>query len=94
LFDKYFLNDRKFNINGKEEEVLEFKTLKDEINRRREKVYNIYDEKEREERINNFIYSSYLVFNDFKDCESREVKAEKGLIDYTQNRIEKFFIYA
>ena len=94
LFDKYFLNDRKFNINGKEEEVLEFKTLKDEIKRRREKVYNIYDEKEREERINIFIYSSYLVFNDFKDCQQGEVKAEKGLIDYTQNRIEKFFIYA
>ena len=92
LFDKYFLNNRKFNINGKEEEVLEFKTLKDEIKRRREKVYNIYDEKEREERINIFIYSSFLVFNDFKDCESREVKAEKGLIDYTQNRIEKFQI--
>ena len=94
LFDKYFLNDRKFNINGKEEEVLEFKTLKDEIKRRREHEYKEYEEKEREERINIFIYSSYLVFNDFKDCESGEVKAEKGLIDYTQNRIEKFFIYA
>ena len=94
LFDKYFLNDRKFNINGKEEEVLEFKTLNDEIKRRREHEYKKYEEKEREERINIFIYSSYLVFNDFKDCESREVKAEKGLIDYTQNRIEKFFIYA
>ena len=90
LFDKYFLNVRKFNINRKEEEVLEFKTLKDEIKRRREKVYNIYDEKEREERINNFIYSSYLVFNDFKDCQIGEVKAKKGLIDYIQNRIEKF----
>ena len=90
LFDKYFLNNRKFNINGKEEEVLEFKTLNDEIKRRREKVYNIYDEKEREERINNFIYSSYLVFNDFKDCQQGEVKAKKGLIDYIQNRIEKF----
>ena len=94
LFDKYFLNDRKFNINGKEEEVLEFKTLKDEIKRRREHEYKEYEEKEREERINIFIYSSYLVFNDFKDCESREVKDEKGLKDYTQNRIEKFFIYA
>ena len=94
LFDKYFLNDRKFNINGKEEEVLEFKTLNDEIKRRRKHEYKEYEEKEREERINIFIYSSYLVFNDFKDCESGEVKAEKGLIDYTQNRIEKFFIYA
>ena len=94
LFDKYFLNDRKFNINGKEEEVLEFKTLNDEIKRRREHEYKEYEEKEREERINIFIYSSYLVFNDFKDCESREVKDEKGLRDYTQNRIEKFFIYA
>ena len=26
LFDKYFLNNRKFNINGKEEEGLEVKT--------------------------------------------------------------------
>jgi hypothetical protein len=94
LFDKYFLNDRKFNINGKEEEVLEFKTLNDEIKRRRKHEYKEYEEKEREERINIFIYSSYLVFNDFKDCESREVKDEKGLRDYTQNRIEKFFIYA
>ena len=94
LFDKYFLNDRKFNINGKEEEVLEFKTLNDEIKRRRKHEYKEYEEKEREERINIFIYSSYLVFNDFKDCESREVKDEKGLKDYTQNRIEKFFIYA
>ena len=94
LFDKYFLNDRKFNINGKEEEVLEFKTLNDEIKRRRKHEYKKYEEKEREERINIFIYSSYLVFNDFKDCESREVKDEKGLRDYTQNRIEKFFIYA
>ena len=94
LFDKYFLNDRKFNINGKEEEVLEFKTLNDEIKRRREHEYKEYEEKEREERINIFIYSSYLVFNDFKDCQQGEVKAEKGLIDYTQNRIEKFFIYA
>ena len=94
MFDKYFLNDRKFNINGKEEEVLEFKTLNDEIKRRRKHEYKEYEEKEREERINIFIYSSYLVFNDFKDCESREVKAEKGLMDYTQNRIEKFFIYA
>jgi len=90
LFDKYFLNNRKFNINGKEEEVLEFKTLKDEINRRREKVYNIYDEKEREARINNFIYSSYLVFNDFKDCQQGEVKAKKGLFDFTKNRIKIF----
>jgi len=94
LFDKYFLNDRMFKINGKEEEVLDFKTLKDEIKRRRKHEYKEYEEKEREERINIFIYSSYLVFNDFKDCESREVKAEEGLIDYTQNRIEKFFIYA
>ena len=94
LFDKYFLNDRKFNINGKEEEVLEFKTLNDEIKRRRKHEYKEYEEKEREERINIFIYFSYLVFNDFKDCESREVKDEEGLKDYTQNRIEKFFIYA
>jgi len=90
LFDKYFLNDLKFKINGKEEEVLEFKTLKDEIKRRREKVYNIYDEKEREERINIFIYSSFLVFNDFKDCESREVRDKEGLKYYTKNRIVKF----
>ena len=67
------------NINGKEEEVLEFKTLNDEIKRRRKHEYKEYEEKEREERINIFIYSSYLVFNDFKDCESREVKDEEGL---------------
>jgi hypothetical protein len=94
LFEKYFLNDRKFEINGKEESVKEFKTLKDELKRRREKVYNEDDENTRKEKINNFIYSSFLVFNDFKGCQSREVKAKKGLIDYRENRIEKFFIYS
>ena len=69
MFNKYFLNVRKFNINGKEKSIEEFKTIKDEIKHRGEHEYKDYDEKEREERINNFIYSSYLVFNVFKDCE-------------------------
>ena len=94
LFDKYFLNDNKFKINGKEETVEEFKTLNYEIPRRRKYVYKDYEEKEKEEKINNFIYSSFLVFNDFKDCEQREVKAEKGLVDYRENIIEKFLIYS
>jgi len=94
LFDKYFLNDNKFKINGKEETVEEFKTLNYEIPWRRKYVYNNYEEKEKEEKINNFIYFSFLVFNDFKDCEQREVKAEKGLVDYRENRIEKFLIYS
>ena len=94
LFEKYFLNDRKFNINGKEEPVEEFKTINYEIKRRREKVYIKDDEITRKEKINNFIYASFLFFNDLKGCEQRDVKADKGLIDYTENRIEKFFIYA
>jgi len=94
LFEKYFLNERKFKINGKEESIEEFKTLKDEIKRRREKVYNEDDENTRKEKINNFIYSSFLVFNDFKGYHSRAIKAKKGLIDYRENRVEKFFVYS
>ena len=94
LFEKYFLNERKFKINGKEVSVEEFKTLKDEVKRRREKIYNEDDENTRKEKINNFIYSSFLVFTDFKGCHSRVVKAKKGLKDYRENRIEKFFVYS
>lgn len=92
LFEKYFLNSRTFIIEGKEVYVKEFKTLNDEIKRRREKVYEEDDELTRNKKINNFIYCSFLIFNNFKGCQRREPKAE-SLVYYTKNRIAKFLIY-
>ena len=92
LFEKYFLNSRTFIIEGKEVYVKEFKTLNDEIKRRREKVYEEDDELTRNKKINNFIYCSFLIFNNFKGCQRREPRAE-NLVYYTKNRIAKFLIY-
>ena len=92
LFEKYFLNSRTFIIEGKEVYVKEFKTLNDEIKRRREKVYEKDDEFTRNKKINNFIYCSFLIFNNFKGCQRREPKAE-SLVYYTKNRIAKFLNY-
>jgi hypothetical protein len=92
LFEKYFLNSRTFIIEGKEVYVKEFKTLNDEIKRRREKVYEEDDELTRNKKINNFIYCSFLIFNNFKGCQRREPKAE-SLVYYTKNRIAKFLNY-
>ena len=72
LFEKYFLDDRCFEIEGKNETIENFKTLKDEIERLRKEVYNECNEDEREKKINQFIYGCYLVFTNFKDCETRE----------------------
>ena len=90
LFEKYFLNDNCFEIEGKNETFEKFKTLKDEIERRRIKVYNNYDKDEREERIGNFIYTSYLVFTNFEGCESRDT----GEINkYDEIKIERYDDY-
>ena len=92
LFEKYFLNSRTFIIEGKEVYVKEFKTLNDKIKRMREKVYEEDDELTRNKKINNFIYCSFLIFNNFKGCQRREPRAD-SLVYYTKNRIAKFLIY-
>jgi len=93
LFEKYFLNSRTFIIGGKEVYVKEFKTLNDEIKRRREKVYEKDDELTRNKKIDNFIYCSFLIFNNFKGCQRRKTRAKKGLKDYSKNEISNFLIY-
>ena len=93
LFEKYFLNSRTFIIEGKEVYVKEFKTLNDEIKRRREKVYEKDDEFTRNKKIDNFIYCSFLIFNNFKGCQRRKTRAKNGLVDYSKNEISNFLIY-
>ena len=93
LFEKYFLNSRTFIIGGKEVYVKEFKTLNDEIKRRREKVYEKDDEFTRNKKIDNFIYCSFLIFNNFKGCQRRKTRAKNGLVDYSKNEISNFLIY-
>ena len=90
LFQKYYLNDRVFLIEGKKETITLFRTFSEEKKRRKEKVYELDNEEKKEEKIKNFIDASKLIFNNFKGCKTRE-RAE--LKHYDKIKIDKFENY-
>lgn len=68
LFCNYFINCRSFTIKGKKEIIEVFKTLNDTI-QEKENKYILYDDVDyQDEKIEEFIYSSFLVFNKFNPC--------------------------
>ena len=90
LFQKYYLNDRVFLIEGKKETITLFRTFSEEKKRRKEKVYELDNEEKKEEKIKNFIDASELIFNNFEGCKTRE-RAE--LKHYDKIEIDKFENY-
>ena len=90
LFQKYYLNDRVFLIEGKKETITLFRTFSEEKKRRKEKVYELDNEEKKEEKIKNFIDASKLIFNNFEGCKRRE-RAE--LKHYDEIKIDKFENY-
>ena len=90
LFQKYYLNDRVFLIEGKKETITLFRTFSEEKKRRKEKVYELDNEEKKEEKIKNFIDASKLIFNNFEGCKTRE-RAE--LKHYDKIKIDKFENY-
>ena len=89
LFYKYFINCKIFIINEKKEVIQDFKTIND-IVEKMESEYFHYEWDYKEEKINKFIYSSFLVFNKFKKNKDKNPN-KFNFIDYcpkcVKNRI-------
>ena len=90
LFQKYYLNDRVFLIEGKKETITLFRTFSEEKKRRKEKVYELDNEEKKEEKIKNFIDASKLIFNNFEGCKTRK---RAKLKHYDKIEIDKFENY-
>ena len=90
LFQKYYLNDRVFLIEGKKETITLFRTFSEEKKRRKEKVYELDNEEKKEEKIKNFIDASELIFNNFEGCKTRK---RAKLKHYDKIKIDKFENY-
>ena len=90
LFKEYYNNNRNFLIEGKYETIDLFRTFSEEIKRRKEKVYESDDGKKKEEKINNFIEASKLIFNNFKGCKKR---LRASLKYYDEINIDRFDNY-
>ena len=90
LFKEYYNNNKNFLIEGKYETIDLFRTFREEIKRRKEKVYELDDEKKKEEKINNFIEASKLIFNNFKGCKGRH---RASLKHYDKIKIDRFDNY-
>ena len=90
LFQKYYLNDRVFLIEGKKETITSFRTFSEEKKRRKEKVYELDNEEKKEEKIKNFIEASELIFSNFEGCKTRE---RAKLKHYDEIKIDKFENY-
>ena len=89
LFYKYFINDHIFYINEKEESIQGFRTMKDIVEKMEIESLQ-YNEDNKEKNINKFIYSSFLVFNDFKKFKDKNQDDFKFCDDCpicTKNRI-------
>jgi hypothetical protein len=89
LFYKYFINDHIFYINEKEESIQGFRTMKDIVEKMEIESLQ-YNDNNKEKNIDKFIYSSFLVFNDFKKFKDKNQDDFKFCDDCpicTKNRI-------
>ena len=86
IFKNYYLNDKNFVIDGKNEIVENFPILDGIIEERRNKFYK-GDNKE--QKVNNFKEASKSVFLNFKDVKGRGTKCKK-LKKVTLKKFEEY----